>query len=29
MKEALAECKELNKDKFETMRKIAQAYSDK
>ena len=28
MKEALAQCKELDKDKFETMRKIAQAYSD-
>ncbi|XP_066911415.1 uncharacterized protein [Clytia hemisphaerica] len=28
MKEALAECKELDKDKFETMRKLAQAYSD-
>ncbi|XP_066911767.1 uncharacterized protein [Clytia hemisphaerica] len=28
MKEALAECKELEKDKFETMQKLAQAYSD-
>ena len=28
MKEALAQCKELDKDKFETMQKVAQAYSD-